>query len=167
MSYTKRSDTRGLNRKLQVIGHRRTRHRWTRWGRGLAITQEETIRNRADDHRDRKCRETEDTRDRDFKIRHKNSGSQTFWVVWWGPVQVSDVLLDRDAPPLQRGGAQLPSRDEWMWSQVHTKSIIVGAVLAVIQTLLIWILVNRKWNFVVKFQFLFLFLWTDIKLSIF
>jgi len=42
---------------------------------GLAITQEETIRNRADNHRDRKCRETEDTRDRDFKIRHKNSGS--------------------------------------------------------------------------------------------
>jgi len=41
---------------------------------GLAITQEEPIRNRADDHRDRKCRETEDTRDRDFKIRHKNSG---------------------------------------------------------------------------------------------
>jgi len=42
---------------------------------GLAITQVETTRNRADDHRDRKCRETEDTRDRDFKIRHKNSGS--------------------------------------------------------------------------------------------
>jgi len=29
---------------------------------GLAITQVETIRNRADNHRDRKCRETEDTR---------------------------------------------------------------------------------------------------------
>jgi len=42
---------------------------------GLAITQVETIRNRADDHRDRKCRETDDTRDVDFKIRHKNSGS--------------------------------------------------------------------------------------------
>jgi len=41
---------------------------------GLAITQEEAIRNRADSHR-----ETEDTRDRAFKIRHKtrhrNSGS--------------------------------------------------------------------------------------------
>jgi len=37
---------------------------------GLAITQEETIRNRADNHRDRKCRETEDPRDGDFKIRH-------------------------------------------------------------------------------------------------
>jgi len=36
---------------------------------GLAITQVETIRDRADDHRDRKCRETEDTRDGDFKIR--------------------------------------------------------------------------------------------------
>jgi len=43
---------------------------------GLAITQEEPIRNRADDHRDRKCRETEDTRDGDFKIRHKNSGQE-------------------------------------------------------------------------------------------
>jgi len=42
---------------------------------GLAITQEETIRNRADNHRDRKCRETENTRDRDFKIKHENSGS--------------------------------------------------------------------------------------------
>jgi len=46
---------------------------------GLAITQEETIRDKADNHRDRKCRETEDTRDRDFKIRqetrHKNSRS--------------------------------------------------------------------------------------------
>jgi len=42
---------------------------------GLAITQKETIRNRTDKHRDGKCRETEDTRDRDFKIRHKNSGS--------------------------------------------------------------------------------------------
>jgi len=46
---------------------------------GLAITQKETIRDRADSHRDRKCSETEDTRDRDFKIRHnrrhKNSGS--------------------------------------------------------------------------------------------
>jgi len=39
-------------------------------------TQVEPIRNRADDHRDRKCRVTEDTRDKDFKIkedtRHKN-----------------------------------------------------------------------------------------------
>jgi len=44
---------------------------------GLAITQEETFRN----HRDRKCRETDDTRDEDFKIRrdtiHKNSGSSS------------------------------------------------------------------------------------------
>jgi len=31
---------------------------------GRAITQEETIRDRADNHRDRKCRETDDTRDR-------------------------------------------------------------------------------------------------------
>jgi len=37
---------------------------------GPATTQEETIRTRADNHRDRKCRETDDTRDRDFKIRH-------------------------------------------------------------------------------------------------
>jgi len=29
----------------------------------------ETIRDRADNHGDRKCRETEDTRDKDFKIR--------------------------------------------------------------------------------------------------
>jgi len=46
---------------------------------GLAITQVEPIRTRADSHRDRKCRETEKTRDRDFKIRqetrHRNSGS--------------------------------------------------------------------------------------------
>jgi len=45
----------------------------------IAITQVETIRTRADDQRDRKCRETDDTRDKDFKIRHKtrhkNSGS--------------------------------------------------------------------------------------------
>jgi len=39
---------------------------------GLAITQVETIRNRAGNHRDRKCRETED---RDFKIRKENSRS--------------------------------------------------------------------------------------------
>jgi len=40
-------------------------------------TQVEVIRDRADNHRDRKCRETEDTREGDFKIkqdtRHKNS----------------------------------------------------------------------------------------------
>jgi len=50
---------------------------------GLAITQEEPISNRADNPRDRKCRETDDMRDRDFKkthktrhkTRHKNSGS--------------------------------------------------------------------------------------------
>jgi len=42
---------------------------------GLVITQEETIRDRKDNHRDRKCMETEDTRDGDFKIRLKNSGS--------------------------------------------------------------------------------------------
>jgi len=42
---------------------------------GLAITQVETIRNRADNYRDRKGRETEDTKDRDFKIRDTNSGS--------------------------------------------------------------------------------------------
>jgi len=45
----------------------------------LAITQVETIMDRAENHRDRKCRETEDTRDGDFKIKHKtrhrNSGS--------------------------------------------------------------------------------------------
>jgi len=35
----------------------------------------ETIRERADNHRDRKFRETKDTKDGDFKIRHKNSGS--------------------------------------------------------------------------------------------
>jgi len=29
---------------------------------GLAITQKETIRDRADNHRDRKCRETDDSR---------------------------------------------------------------------------------------------------------
>jgi len=29
----------------------------------------ETIRDRAQNHRDRKCRETEDTRDGDFKIK--------------------------------------------------------------------------------------------------
>jgi len=50
----------------------------TMWA-GLAITPEEPIRNRGDDHGDRKCRETEDTRDGDFKIKHKtrhrNSGS--------------------------------------------------------------------------------------------
>jgi len=42
---------------------------------GLTITQEETMRTTADSHRDRKCRETEDERDRDFKIRPENSGS--------------------------------------------------------------------------------------------
>jgi len=41
----------------------------------LAITQEETISNRAANHRDRKCKETEDTRDRAFKTKHKKSGS--------------------------------------------------------------------------------------------
>jgi len=42
---------------------------------GLAITQKKTIRDRTDNHRHRKCSQTDDTRDRDFKIRHKNSGS--------------------------------------------------------------------------------------------
>jgi len=40
----------------------------------------ETIRDRADNHRDRKCREIEDKRDGDFKIKqdtgHKNSKTQ-------------------------------------------------------------------------------------------
>jgi len=53
--------------KVKVIGHRGTRHRWTLRA-GLAITQVETIRDRAGNHRDRKSRETENMRDRDFKI---------------------------------------------------------------------------------------------------
>jgi len=36
---------------------------------GLAITQEETTRNRADNHRERKCRETDSVRNKDFKIK--------------------------------------------------------------------------------------------------
>jgi len=44
---------------------------------GLAITQEETIRDRADNHRDRKCRETEATRDRDFKIRQETKSKNS------------------------------------------------------------------------------------------
>jgi len=48
--------------------------RWRKW----------TIRDRADDHRDRKCRETEDTGDKDFKIkretRHQNPGQHDLQV---------------------------------------------------------------------------------------
>jgi len=46
------------------------RQEWLRAGEGdetvmthSGNTQKETIRDRADNHRDRKCRETEDTRD--------------------------------------------------------------------------------------------------------
>jgi len=43
----------------------------------LAITQVETIRSRADNHRGKTCRETDDTRDKDFKIRHKTRHSNS------------------------------------------------------------------------------------------
>jgi len=60
---------------------------------GLAITQEETIRTRADKHRDRKCRETEDTRDRDFKIRHTNSRSWHIQSLRGDEIQVYQSYL--------------------------------------------------------------------------
>jgi len=63
----------------------RTKQRWRERPPGFKYqgagdwTQVDPIRHGADDHRDRKCRETEDTRDEDFKIkqetRHKNSRS--------------------------------------------------------------------------------------------
>jgi len=37
----------------------------------------ETIRHRADNHRDRKCRETEDRRDGDFKIKQETQDTKT------------------------------------------------------------------------------------------
>jgi len=40
-------------------------------------TREETIRVRADAHRDRKCRETEDTRDEGFKIKQETRDKET------------------------------------------------------------------------------------------
>jgi len=46
---------------------------------GLAITQLETIRTRADNHRDRKCRETEDTR-QGLQNKTENK-TQQLWIM--------------------------------------------------------------------------------------
>jgi len=43
-------------------------------------TQVETIRHRADNHRNRKCRETEDTRGGDFKIKQETQDTTTLLI---------------------------------------------------------------------------------------
>jgi len=65
---------------------------------GLAIAEEETIRNRVDNYR--KCRETEYTRDRDFKIRQDTRTPDHDMNTFYGDdlafFQVALVLLSMD-----------------------------------------------------------------------